>query len=57
MSDLFEVFETDDPDHISDDLMAMVGEILSCHAYGEFERSKELEEELEGKIRILTGAD
>jgi hypothetical protein len=57
MSDLFEIFETDDPDQISDDLMAMVGEILSCHAYGEFERSKELEEELEGRLRVLAGAD
>ena len=57
MNDAYDLFETDDPDQMSDEIMAMVREILQSEAYGEREYVAELLEELEEKIRYLAGAD
>jgi len=57
MSDSYDLFETDDPDQMADEVMAMVREILVSEAYGEREYVAELMEELEEKVRYLAGAD
>jgi hypothetical protein len=57
MSDSYDLFETDDPDQMADEVMSMVREILLSEAYGEREYVAELMEELEEKVRYLAGAD
>ena len=53
----YDLFDTDDPDQMADEVMAMVREILVSEAYGEREYLAELMEELEEKVRYLAGAD
>jgi hypothetical protein len=57
MSDSYDLFETDDPDQMADEVMSMVREVLLSEAYGEREYVAELLEELEEKVRYLAGAD
>lgn len=53
----YDLFDTDDPDQMADEVMSMVREILVAEAYGEREYVAELTEELEEKVRYLAGAD
>lgn len=57
METLIELFETDDPDQISDKLVNLVGEILEADREGDRNYVEELRDEFEEMVRCLAGAD
>ena len=57
MNKIIDLFETDDPDQIADDIVSLVNQAILAHAYGEFDECEEIQEEMEEMVRLLAGAD
>jgi hypothetical protein len=56
MSNIFEIFETDDPDQMSDILLETIGELIEADRAGDSPIIEELWEKVEDMITSLVEA-
>lgn len=57
MENVIELFDTDDPDQIADEIMGRVEEIIYADRHSGSDYIVQLMEDLEERIRFLAGAD
>jgi len=57
MADMFDLFGSDDPDQIADEIMRRVEEIIYADRHAGSDYFIQLMEDLEERIRVLVGAD